>query len=373
MTAALALIVRVYESPCIQSRHKSSIYFVCPDDNTPYGGIRVLYRCVDTLNAAGRSATTVHKKAGFRCTWFDNSTPVIPASEVRFVTGNLIVLPEWYKERIPFIAPGVPHLVFNQGPHVTFLGSGLERESWKPMVSSDTIGIVANSPYTFEYLNYCFPQIPVHQITLGIDPNVFRPPQDGKQRQIAFMPRKRRWELVQLLRILDLRGALDGWTLAPIDHMTKAETADVLRKSGVFLSLNERDGFGLPPLEAMASGCVVVGFHAGCGRVYMRLDVTIPIDDGEVITFAQQVESVLHRFGDEDLERMREGAISLVRSEFTPTREAADVVAVFSRALDQVAAVSPISTSLNVKLLASRRFPPLKDALALARRTLTKT
>jgi hypothetical protein len=104
----------------------------------------------------------------------------------------------------------------------------------------------------------------------------------------------------------------------------------------------------------------------------MRPDVAIPIDDGEVITFARQVESVLHRFGDEDLERMREGAISLVRSEFTPAREAADVVAVFGHALEQVAEVSPVSTSLNVKLLASRRFAPLKDALALARRTLTK-
>jgi glycosyltransferase involved in cell wall biosynthesis len=351
----------------------ASIFFVCPDDNTPYGGIRVLYRCVDTLNAAGRSATIVHLKAGFRCTWFENRTKVIPASEVRFVTGDLIVLPEWYKEKIPFIAPGVPHLVFNQGPHVTFLGSGIDRESWKPVVSSDTVGIVANSPYTFEYLSYCFPEIPVHQITLGIDPDVFHPPQDGKEKQIAFMPRKRRGELVELLRILDLRRALDGWTLAPIDHMTEAETAAMLRKSAVFLSLNEREGFGLPSLEAMASGCVVVGFHGGCGRVYMRPDVAIPIDDGEVITFAQQAESVLHRFGDEDLERMREGAISLVRTQFTPAREAADVVAVFGRALDQVAAVSPVLTSLNVKLLASRRFPPLKDALAFARRTLTKT
>jgi glycosyltransferase involved in cell wall biosynthesis len=128
------------------------------------------------------------------------------------------------------------------------------------------------------------------------------------------MPRKRRGEFVELLRILDLRRALDSSTLAPIDHMTEAETVAVLRKSAVFLSLNAREGFDLPPLEAMASGCVVVGFHGGCGRVYKRPDVAIPIDDGEVITFGEQVESVLHRFGDEDLERMREGAISLVRT-----------------------------------------------------------
>jgi hypothetical protein len=49
-------------------RHDAVHFLRLPDDNTPYGGIRVLYRCVDTLNAAGRSATIVHMKAGFRCT-----------------------------------------------------------------------------------------------------------------------------------------------------------------------------------------------------------------------------------------------------------------------------------------------------------------
>ena len=181
-----------------------SIFFVCPDLNTPYGGVRVLYRCVDTLNAAGYAATIIHQKAGFRCSWFENSTQVTQARDVRFVTGDLLVLPEWYTDHIPFLAPGVPHLIFNQGPHLTFQWSGLEKETWKPVVSADTIGIVTNSSYTFEYLNHCFPDIPVHQIRLGIDPFVFHPPEGEKLRQIAFMTRKRRPELIQLLRIMDL-------------------------------------------------------------------------------------------------------------------------------------------------------------------------
>jgi hypothetical protein len=348
----------------------SKVFFLCPDDNRPYGGVRVLYRCVDTLNVAGISATVVHRKVDFRCTWFENKTSVTPASEVRFTTGDLLVLPEWYRESIPEIAPGVPHLVFNQNPHETFTGSEITKGSWKPVVSADTVGIVANSPYTFEYLSYSFPHIPIYRITLGIDPGIFFPPEGEKEKSIAFMPRKRRRELVQLLRVLDLRGALGGWTLRAIDGMTEAETARILRDSAVFLSLNDREGFGLPPLEAMASGCIVVGFHGGCGRLYMRPGTSLPIDDGEIILFAREVESVLERFGSDDgLDRMSQNAVELVRSEFSIESEAADVVSVFGGVLERVALIEPKTRVLNSSLLKRSRFPPLKEMLAYARMT----
>jgi glycosyltransferase involved in cell wall biosynthesis len=37
-----------------------------------------------------------------------------------------------------------------------------------------------------------------------------------------------------------------------------------------FLALSPREGFGLMPLEAMAAGCTVMGFHGGGGMHYMR-------------------------------------------------------------------------------------------------------
>jgi len=42
--------------------------------------------------------------------------------------------------------------------------------------------------------------------------------------------------------------------------------ADILRSSRVFLSFSQREGFGLPPLEALACGCAVVGYHGFGGR-----------------------------------------------------------------------------------------------------------
>jgi Glycosyl transferases group 1 len=353
----------------------SKLYFVCPDDNTPYGGIRIIYRCVDTLNAAGVSASVVHVKSGFRCTWFENATQIAGASDVRFATGDLLVLPEFYKENIPHIAPGVPHVIFNQNPHDTFpVASRFEAGGWEPVTSPDTVGIVANSPYTSEYLRYCFPRLSVDQIMLGINQTIFRPPQKEKQRAIAFMPRKRKKDLSQVLRILDLRGALDGWELRPIERMTESETADVLRRSAVFLSLNEREGLGLPPLEAMASGCIVVGYHGGCGRLYMGDGTAFAVDDGEVVSFATQVESVLRRYGrDEELDRMSRNAIAMIEDEFTMKREAADVVRVFGGALNSVATVEPMRDRINTELLIDRQPSRIKLAISLMQHAVTRS
>ena len=51
-----------------------TIYYLAPSTRSPIGGIHVLYRHVDALNAGGIAAAIVHEKAGYRAWWFANST-----------------------------------------------------------------------------------------------------------------------------------------------------------------------------------------------------------------------------------------------------------------------------------------------------------
>jgi hypothetical protein len=330
----------------------STAYFVCPDDNHPYGGIRVTYRFVDTLNAAGIRAAVVHRSARFRCTWFDNDTRVIGARKVIFEKGDLLVLPEWYRSSIPRFAPGVPNLVFNQNTYETFTNVSRNANSNEPVVSADTIGIVVVSDDNLKYANLCFPRISVERIKLGIDTNIFHEALEGKTKSIAFMPRKRLKELNQILHILQLRDSLEGWTPCPIQGLSETETARVLASSAVFLALNEREGFGLPPLEAMASGCAVVGFSGGVGREYMLEDCTIPISDGDVTAFVLALESILTRWGrDESLRVMTTQAVDVAKREFSRESERRDVVAVFGSAMDRVKDVEPRTRTINWRLL----------------------
>ncbi len=60
------------------------------------------------------------------------------------------------------------------------------------------------------------------------------------------------------------------------------EMRNVYAKSKVFLMLSEHEGFGLPPLEAMGSGCVPICRDSGGVRAYMKGDelerLVLPLD-----------------------------------------------------------------------------------------------
>ena len=68
-----------------------TVYYLSPDDNVPSGGIRMLYRHVDLLNATGRAAAILHAGRGFRADWFVNDTRVLSARDVTLGPADLLV------------------------------------------------------------------------------------------------------------------------------------------------------------------------------------------------------------------------------------------------------------------------------------------
>ena len=75
-----------------------------------------------------------------------------------------------------------------------------------------------------------------------------------KERLITYMPRKRPAEALQR------RGRLNGYRLEALDGLPRAEVAARLARSRFFISLMKQESLGFPAAEAMASGCIVVGF-----------------------------------------------------------------------------------------------------------------
>jgi hypothetical protein len=53
-----------------------------------------------------------------------------------------------------------------------------------------------------------------------------------------------------------------------IKGMTRVQAAQAMATAELFLALGEREGLGLPPLEALATGALVVGFTGGGGQEY---------------------------------------------------------------------------------------------------------
>lgn len=116
----------------------------------------------------------------------------------------------------------------------------------------------------------------------GIDLTLFHPagrdddgaPLAAHTVRIAWMPRKNKALAGQIQEMFMARRALHGapghveWV--SIHQLPQEAVARTLRTCHIFLATGFPEGCPLPPLEAMASGCLVVGFGGFGGWDYMR-------------------------------------------------------------------------------------------------------
>ena len=273
----------------------TTVYYVARDSDVPNGGVRAIYRHVDALNAQGVPAAVLHNRANFRCTWFTNSTRVVHGGAVSLGPDDILVVPEWYGPGLHRIPVGPRVVVFNRRAYdtfdqVSFAGSapGSPYRNTRGLIALLTV-----SRDNADFLRYSFPDVPVHLTRNVIDPAVFHPGptgEAGRPRRIAFTTNRRPAERDHLLHVLRSRGVLVGWELVPITGRTERETADLMRDSALFLSFSEREGFGLPPAEAMASGCYVVGYPGLAGREFFDPSYCTPVPDEDLAGFARAVE-----------------------------------------------------------------------------------
>ena len=119
-----------------------------------------------------------------------------------------------------------------------------------------------------------------------IDLEVFYPsPSKRRKARVLAMPRKNKQDLVAIVDKVSARMPLD---IVYADGLTELQLAEEYRKSDIYLATGYPEGFGLPPLEAMACGCAVVGFTGKGAREFMIHEETALVcDDGDTDTAAE--------------------------------------------------------------------------------------
>jgi hypothetical protein len=298
------------------------------ESDYPIGGTKMLYRHVDVLNKNGFSASILHARPRFRYTWFENATSITYLAKNLLTTADILVIPEIFGPYIAEIGRGMKKVIFNQGCYNTFRGYSFEmNERQTPYLDDEVLATIVVSQDSLRYLEYAFPTSRVFRIRYSIDSRMFSPTWP-RQRRICFMPRKKSGDLLQVANILKFRGLLDGFEMVPIDRISHSEVASALRDCLIYLSTSTEEGFGLPPAEAMACGCIVIGYDGRGGREYFDPGFSFRVEEGDIVGFAKTVEHVLnlHRERPEVLTQMGENASTAIHRRYSLEAEEGSIV-----------------------------------------------
>jgi len=89
--------------------------------------------------------------------------------------------------------------------------------------------------------------------------------------------------------------------------LSEAEYRAVFSEADIYVHCSFPEGFPMPPLEAMASGCIVVGWAGGGGRQFMRDEETaLVVEDGDVDGI---VDKLINKSTDQRATEIRERGI----------------------------------------------------------------
>lgn len=299
---------------------------LCPELPHPSGGVRKLYRLVDVLRANGIPAVIGHQQPGFRYTWFESATPIAYGPDMWPSDSDLLVVPEVNCWEITPQTRGIRKIIFNQNAYQTFLTRN-GSDCPPPYLNPDYLATLVVSEDSRAYLQYAFPGHPVFRIHNSIDPALFYFPA-AKSRRIAYMSGKNPADAAQVLGIMAARRSLRGFEIVPIEDKTETQTAAILRDAAVFLSFCVQEGWALPPMEAMACGCVTIGYDGCGGREYFTDEHAFPVRRDDIIGFVATVERTLEALehAPHPLIQKSRRASQFIHAQYSPSREEDDIL-----------------------------------------------
>jgi glycosyltransferase involved in cell wall biosynthesis len=216
------------------------LYYFMPDTAIS-GRIKVAYQFVDALNALGVQAC-IASPEGLAATWFSSHAAVVDAAAVResFRPTDIAV---FFRPDDYLSLRGLPgQLVFH------CMGS----DSLMHQIFADsTVRVLTRGRHATQYALIHGAREPL-ETGISIAPCFAYSGEPKFERAVAYMPRrdaslceavKRRYKTLRYF-------AIDG--------MREGEAARVMKRCSIYLATSENDGLGLPALEAMSAGCVVV-------------------------------------------------------------------------------------------------------------------
>ena len=108
----------------------------------------------------------------------------------------------------------------------------------------------------------------------------------------------------------------------------------VLASAYLLVNTSLYEGFGLPPLEAMACGCIVVGFHGYGGLEYATNNNGFWCEEGNIIECSKKLADVVALMvsGDNRISAVKRQALKTAQ-EYTFERQERELIDFWKRIL----------------------------------------
>jgi glycosyltransferase involved in cell wall biosynthesis len=271
------------------------VIYAVKEPESPGGGIRIHAHHVELLRAAGVDAWLWFRTPGYRLPWFETTAPILSGDRIELSQYDVLVVPELYL--LPGIdpAPGARKVIFNQNHFLTYWSwrDTSDYPGWTPMPE-----VWAVSHESRDVLARLHPDLPIHLVPNPIDTELFRPGVKARP-TIAWMPRRRPLEAAVLDRLLRNDPRSDGVEFCVLSELTEPEVAEALGRTSVFIALGISEGFGLPVAEALAAGCLVVGYPAGGGTELFEAPGTWRVEDARPHLLADRALELVTTAGDD--------------------------------------------------------------------------
>ncbi len=325
------------------------------------GGVYVGTQHVQLLRAAGRDAVLWLPEADNRTDWIDPAVPVVGGPQLEIGADDLLVLPEApvVPGRDP--APGARKVIFNQNHFYTYaarpdptmdsvrsappnsaprsssaptatIQPGLSYPGWDPTPAVWTV-----SPESRDLLRALEPELPVHLIPNLVEGELFRPLSSDRVR-VTWFPRKRPREASLLRTLLARDERLTGVELVELVDVPRAQVVEALGRTTVFVSLNHSESFGLPVAEALAAGCLVVGYDGGGGTDLFEAPGAWRIPEQRPLLLRDAVVDLVRRAP--ELEPVRKANRDWVLERFNSERTSAALLAAVDAAASRPGAAA---------------------------------
>lgn len=232
----------------------------------PVGGVRTAFDYVLRLNTmAGKTIATILADSKYLKSWLPNEyhgVPVRPTS-TKITSNDTLIFPEVIASeaaQFPQVKTKIL-LVLNW----KYVPSTLTEQD---LQSFGFTRILTNSKFSQTKLREQFGNFPIAYIPQVITPpqkNIMIPFQKRAQHSVLILNRKNTHHIPGILKFLE--GIRHTATIVNNIHPDQMQT--LYASHQYFINLGYPEGFCRPSAEAMAAGCIVIGFTGGGGSDFM--------------------------------------------------------------------------------------------------------